>query len=255
MIISGQSVASVPIGGNPGAKATGGGTPATTAAAPAADLSQAGPVKKDFATVAKDARSTLDAVYQQRGKGTDIHTTGKEWGAIFAGMDRRSLYAVSSNAGGHFSQDEQRGAAEAMEQQFQRARGIDPFNPATVPNTASGMAAAAKAGIKFLDSVSDEEKQSVTWAANRSMGQAFYEAVSQGAGEEPENLDSDNPLVKVLKAAMTSARGDPARDRTEGRMDTLEGLKNQPWAKGLEAQIDQAYRATLKQGSLLDRNV
>ncbi|MBP2316906.1 hypothetical protein [Azospirillum soli] len=257
MMISGQSAvtpAASTVVANKDAKAVAARSETASAPAPS-DVSQAAGGKKDFATVAKDARSAIDAAYKKVGVENGASLSLQDRLSVFSTMDRRSLYAVASNAGGHFSKEEQFGAADAMELQFQQARGIDPFNPATIPNTASGMAAASKAGIKFLDSVSDEEKQSVTWAAHRATAQNFYEAVSQGAGETPENLDSDNPLVKVLKAAMTAGRGDPARDRTEGRMDTLEGLKKQPWAKGFEAQIDQAFRESARQGSLLDRKV
>lgn len=219
------------------------------------DAPHAGTGKKDFATVAKEARSAIDAAYERLGKENGASLSLQERLSVFATMDRRSLYAVASNAGGHFSREERFGAEDAMELQFQQARGVDPFNPASIPTTATGMAAASKAGITFLDGVSDEEKGSVTWAAYRATAQNFYEAVSQGAGEVPENLDSDNPLVKVLKAAMTVARGDPARDRTEGRMDTLDGLKNQPWAKGFEVQIDQAFRESARQGALIDHKV
>jgi len=254
MMISGQSAVSAASFSTIANKTAKAATDANTAAVPS-EASGAGAVKKDFATVAKDARATLDAAYQQRGKGSDLYTTGKDWGEIFAGMDRRSLYAVASNASGQFSQVEQWGAESVMEQQLQAAQGLDPDNPASLAAFTNNPSAGAKAAVKFLDTVSDEEKQSVKWASYRASSQHFYELTAQGDGQVPENLDSDNPLVKVLKAALGAAKGDPARDRSEGRMDTLEGLKNQPWAKGFEAQIDQAFRESARQGSLLDRKV
>lgn len=254
MMISGQSAvsaASLSAAPNKTAKAA---PDANSANAPS-DVSNAGPAKKDFTTVAKDARASLDAVYQQRGKALDMHTSGKEWETIFAGLDRRALYAVASNAGGQFSKDEQGAADFLMGKQLERAQGIDADNPASVAASLNNMANGMKAGVKFLDTVSDEEKQSALWAVNRASMQHSYELVAAREGKEVENLDSDNPLAKLLKTALGAAKGDPARDRSEGRMDTLEGLKNQPWAKGFEAQIDQAFRESARQGSLLDRKV
>ncbi|CAO3362007.1 hypothetical protein [Azospirillum palustre] len=256
MMISGQSAASTTVAvktakPNADARATGpaaGGTGAATSTGE-------GAAGTNFATVAKDARAALDAVYQQRGKAMDMHSSGKDWEAAFQGMDRRALYAVASNAGGQFSKDEQGAADFLMGQQVERAQGIDSANPASIAAFQGNMANAMKAGAKFLDTVSDEEKQSVSWAMSRASMQHSHEMLSARDGQPAENLDSDNPLVKVIKAALSAAKGDPARARSEGRVDSLESLKSQPWAKGLEAQIDQAHRASLKQGSLLDDRV
>ncbi|WP_052293793.1 hypothetical protein [Azospirillum sp. B510] len=260
MMISGQSAASTTVAVKTAkptsdARATGpsaGGTGAATSAATSAGGGAAG---TNFATVAKDARAALDAVYQQRGKAMDMHSSGKDWEAAFQGMDRRALYAVASNAGGQFSKDEQGAADFLMGQQVERAQGIDSANPASIAAFQGNMANAMKAGAKFLDTVSDEEKQSVSWAMSRASMQHSHEMLSARDGQPAENLDSDNPLVKVIKAALSAAKGDPARARSEGRVDSLESLKSQPWAKGLEAQIDQAHRASSKQGSLLDDRV
>ena len=81
--------------------------------------------KKDFATVAKEARATLDAGYRKLGKTGDVYTTAEEWKTAFGGMDRRSLYAVASSAGGQFSKDEQGAAKYLMAQQQGAAMGLD----------------------------------------------------------------------------------------------------------------------------------
>jgi len=258
MMISGQSAASTAVtvkSAKVSADARANATADGGAAATAATAAGGSAAKKDFATVAKDARAALDAVYQQRGKAMDMHTSGKDWEAAFQGMDRRALYAVASNAGGQFSKDEQGAADFLMGKQVEQAQGIDSANPASIAAFQGNLANAMKAGAKFLDSVSDEEKQSVNWAMSRASMQQSHEMLAERDGQPVENLDSDNPLVKVIKAALSAAKGDPARERSEGRIDSLESLKSQPWAKGLEAQIDQAHRASTKQGALLDSRV
>lgn len=256
MMISGQN----PIGGT-SLSTLAGKTPrpAANGSAPSsagtAGTAGAGAAKKDFASVADDARATLDAAYRQRGEALNNRSPGSEWETVFAGLDRRALYAVASNAGGQFSKEEQGAADFLMGKQLERAQGLDADNPAAFAAHLGNPSAGMKAGIRFLDTVSDEEKQSVNWAVSRASMQHSYELLAERDGQEVENLDSDNPLVKAIKAALSAAKGDPARERSEGRTDTLEGLKSQPWAKGFESRIDEAFRAGSHQGSLFDHKV
>jgi hypothetical protein len=53
--------------------------------------------RRDFATVAKEAHCAKPSIY----------TTGREWGTVFAGLDRRSHCAICGSQGGRFSRDEQ----------------------------------------------------------------------------------------------------------------------------------------------------
>ena len=148
MMISGQSAASTAvavksakISADACTNGAASGGPSTSAGGSA--------VRKDFATVAKDARAALDAVYQQRGKAMDMHTSGKDWEAAFQGMDRRALYAIASNAGGQFSKDEQGAAAFLMGKQVEQAQGIDSAIPAGIAAFQGNLANAMKAGAKF----------------------------------------------------------------------------------------------------------
>jgi hypothetical protein len=157
--------------------------------------------QSDFATVANNARATLDAGYQQLGKTPDIYTSYDDWKTAFGGMDRRSLYAVASNQGGQFSKMEQDTAHELMADQQAAAMGL------TSGTFQSNPAAGYKAGVAFLDSVSSEEKAgSFEWAQQRAAVQYGYESAMHQKGEEPENLDSDSPVVKMLKGAMDALK-------------------------------------------------
>lgn len=169
-------------------------------------------IQKDFASVAKEARATLDAGY--RNLKTDAESlymrgTQADWNTAFGGMDRRSLYAVASNKDGQFTDHEQELARSLMSKQQGDAMGLG--GPVGAD---SDFAAIYEAGIKFLDSVSAEEKAgSFEWALQRANVQYGYEAAMRQQGKEPENFDTTHPVVRALKAAMDalSATNDPSK--------------------------------------------
>src|SRR5262249_23599373 len=135
-----------------------------------------------------------------------IYTTGSQWQTIFGNMDRRSLYAVASNAGGQFTADEQGAARFFMARQESVAMGI-----------ADGMprdpTAAFKAAIDFLDGFSPEDKASFDWAKERASAQFNYELSMQRDGQVPDKVDSENPIVKMILSGLNAlkALGDPSR--------------------------------------------
>lgn len=168
--------------------------------------------KKDFATVANDARSSLDAGYEKLGKTGDIYTTEAEWKTVMGSLDRRSLYAIASNQGGQFSEAEKGAAEYTMNKQIEAAMGMDTAAGVADIVGNSKYADAFKAEIKFLDGVSDEEKSSLKWAKQRAVAQDSYEVQSRRQGQEPENFDIDNPVVKLIKGGIDRLRqlGNPA---------------------------------------------
>lgn len=167
----------------------------TLSAAASSSASAASGETADFATVAKNARAVIDAGYEKTGTSSSIHTQGSDWIEIMGGLDRRSLYAIASNEGGHFTQMEQEAAHYFMaEQQAQAMKAADPNG--TDPTSAY------KAAIQFLDNVSPEEKSSFAWAKSRAIVEVGYEGLSRRDGKEDKSLSSDHPLVKMLKQAM-----------------------------------------------------
>jgi hypothetical protein len=199
-----------------------------------------------FAQVAQNARTVLDAGEQQLGKQPDIYTTGAQWNQIFGGMDRRSMYAVSTNQGGQFSTAEQQAAQALMNQQASNVLG----NAAT--GSSAQDAQAFQRMITFLENVSPEEKQSVGWAADMASAKTAYNDEASDAGLPPDNDTYADPLLKVIMTAMKSAQSDPSKDRTDGQESTLADIKSQPWAQGFGDQIDAAYAASRPQGVLLN---
>lgn len=210
---------------------------------------------KNFDEVAADARARMDAKYATMaasGKPYDLNSNeGVDSAALMGDLDRRSLYAVSSNAGGKFTQQEQDTAGMFMGQQQGLAMGLY-AGPIRLqgefgyrdPTTQGNYDEIGKAGINFLDKAGNEEKSSVTWAVSRASAQRLYESGMEMKGQTPENLDSDIPLVKLIRAAMATMNSGTGRAMTHGFISNADELKNQAWFKGFESQLDAAVHAT-----------
>jgi hypothetical protein len=221
---------------------------------PGAQSSSAG---KTLPQVADDARARLDAKYaafKASGSPFDINSwEGKDWYTLVGDLDRRSLSAISNNQGGQFTDDEQKIAQSVLSQEEKLATGnyagptrlagayVPPngLTSATInPFDWNAASARSKAVINYLDRVSDDEKSSVSWAYDRAAAQRQYEAEQGNAHQTPENLDSDNPLAKLIASALKTIEGNPQRGVTHGFIKTLDDLKSQPWFQGFENQLD-----------------
>ena len=129
--------------------------------------------------IAKDARARMDAQYEAMkagGKPFDFDSfEGRDWYSLMGDLDRRSLEAVRSNAGGQFSKQEQDIAQSIMAQQEGLAMGLynGPISQeATFTDPFRGdEAGRRKANLAFLDAVSAEEKASTEWATRWAAAQ------------------------------------------------------------------------------------
>ncbi len=196
----------------------------------AAALAAAQP--KTFQQVTEEARAYLDGAYD--GKSFDFrHATQDDCEHLMSGLDRRSLFAIASNSGGLFSTDEQNVAQEIMALQQSEAMGLTgPMGPISMtidprPGYASG--------IRFMDSVSEEEKQSMDWKVQRASLQWAYEDTfdQKHKGEMMEDFSIDDPLVKMLVAGFHSMETQAPRPMVTGlHMKDLEDLKNMPLFDG-----------------------
>lgn len=159
---------------------------------PGAASSSAG---KSFAALAVDARARMDAKYaamEAAGQAFDPDSAeGRDGHALMGDLDRRSLYAVSSNEGGLFSAQEQAQARAIMNRQLSLAMGLsagatlqggaaDPF----AGNTSARFDAAAA----FLADVSAEEKQSAAWLQQSALVSAVTSAAGIGTLAQPTNI-------------------------------------------------------------------
>lgn len=165
------------------------------ATSPIAKVSDAKPEEKPFSEVVTDARSALDEGYKNFAQPADFSTTEREWKSIgIEKLDRRTLFAISTNQGGLFSAVEVDAAKYFMSKQQEVAT-------ATADPKGTNPAALYKAGIEFLDNVSSEEKNSLEWAQSRAANQWGYEHHMRANGKKPENVDSDNLIVQLFVRA------------------------------------------------------
>jgi len=169
--------------------------------------------------------------------------------SLLGELDRRALFAVSSNKDNLFTADEQSLARGKLTQQQGLAMGlysgptsekskfIDPFNGDTVQKF--------KAGIEFLDKVSNEEKaSSIEFAFQRAALQVAYERGMQDQGEIAEDFSTDNPLVLLIIAAMESAKGDFKEGFTEGVITASQNLEKQTWFDDYKDLLSGAIQET-----------
>lgn len=165
--------------------------------------------------VATDARARMDDKYAQM-KASGVPYDGnsqddRDTHSLLGDLDRRSLYAVSSNASGLFTPAEQQDATNAMNSQMGLAMGlysgptalvetfVDPYKGDDI--------ARFKAGLSFLNNVSNEEKGSASWM---TLHKGLEESVA--AMENPKKSEAQQTLFDIL-AEMNSPRKDDVEEK------------------------------------------
>ena len=180
----------------------------------------------DFASVIASARAALDALF----------IDGKEPADIDLGkLDRRQLFAVSSNAGGNFTSDEQ-AAAKAEQQDRLDAALAGPLAVARVTDDVEGIYTAA---LAWLDGASAEEKSTPAWTSQRG---ALIEARKQLAADPSKTPDVEGDVVAAYIERMT-AGDDPDTPRD---FDAV--------ASDARAALDAQYAAARADGKTLTFN-
>lgn len=165
-----------------------------------------------FAEVATDARKRLDDKYAQMkasGSPYDANSPeGRDTNSLLGDLDRRSLYAISSNQGGLFTKSEQDAASNTMSQQVSLAIGVykGPSSQAGnfVDPYAGNDAARLNAALGFLSGVSPEEKNSTTWLQQRL-------AVENGIASI-KNPAEDNKIPPTLFEVLADMNKEPSAD-------------------------------------------
>ncbi len=126
---------------------------------------------KNLNEVAKDARNEINSQYNlmaASGKPFDYNSLdGVDRNELFKNFDRRALFAVASNEGAAFTKQEQDMASSIMSSQLALASGFY-SGPSRLQNEYRNNAnnshiAQADAMLNFLNSVSEEEKNSSKW--------------------------------------------------------------------------------------------
>jgi len=196
------------------------------------------------------ARASLDSRYAamaETGKAFDYNSwEGVDWFTLMGGLDRRALLAVQQNVGGQFTEQEQGIAQSMMQTQESLAMGLyagptsqqglfrDPF---AMDDTG---AQRSLANANWLERVGSDEKRTFDWAYKRASAQIGYEwSFDENSGKKPLDLTSTNPLVNLIVTAKRTMKTDSARSWTIGTVNDATSLKQQPWFKGFEAELDR----------------
>lgn len=185
---------------------------------------------KTFADVALDARKRMDEKYAlMKGSGKPYDNSLQDRNSLMGDLDRRSLYAVATNEGGHFSKEEQASAQELMRQQAQLATGYyvgpddqkknwrDPF--------ANDPVGRAKAALNFLDNMSPEEKSTPQWLTQRATIQT---ALDQATAADPVELAKKKQLYfPILAEILQNGTGwfdskEPDEDKSAQLLNQLQ---------------------------------
>lgn len=121
--------------------------------------------------------------------------------ALMGDLDRRSLYAISTNEGGKFTKEEQTAAQDLMRQQAQLATGYyvgpDDQKKNWKNPFANDPVGRAKAALNFLDKMSPEEKSTPQWLTQRSTIQT---ALDQATAADPVELAKKKQLYFPILA-------------------------------------------------------
>ncbi|QOZ27668.1 hypothetical protein [Bradyrhizobium sp. CCBAU 51753] len=198
----------------------------------------------DFATVTSDARTTLDRLYTVAGvKGPIVD--GKT-SIDLSTLDRRSLFAISTNNGGKFTPDEQAVAATELKQRFDKA-----LEPSLATTRLTGdYSVSYKAALDWLDGASDEEKATATWAKQRAAVLKGYQATQQDPNTAPTGIDGD-PIAAALSGTAPPTKSDTPRDFSSVANDVRAFLDRQK-SEAAKSGKELVYDSRRKTGQLAD---
>ncbi|QUS41661.1 hypothetical protein RPMA_24500 [Tardiphaga alba] len=147
---------------------------------------------KSIASVIADARSTLTGLYTAA-KVTGPYDASGKLTVDLASLDRRALFAVSTNNGGSFTPDEQKAAGAELTSRLNAA-----LAPAAGTAKLTGnFAGLYKAAADYLDAAGPEEKATALWAAQREAVAKGAQATTQTPDKAPSGIAND-PVAAFL---------------------------------------------------------
>jgi hypothetical protein len=163
----------------------------TLSAAARAQLANAA-AATDFSTVISDTRTALDSLYKAAGVKAPVDSSGKAT-IDLASLDQRALFAIASNAGGKFTDDEQNLAGAERLSRFNAA-----LSPAAQTAKLTGdYGTVYTAAATYLDGASNEEKASVTWQTERAAIDKGLAATQNDPSKVPAGISND-PVASYL---------------------------------------------------------
>jgi len=163
------------------------------------DAAKAAMAAKDFATVVADARATMDKLLADAQKITPLRDGKLD--LDMSKVDRRELYAMSSNGELKFTPDEQKAAQIELQRRFDQAM-AGPTSVGRVTGKIDGLYTAA---LAFLDLAGPEEKASSAYADARKAVEAMIAKLKTDPGTLPGAVPNDpiNDYMQRLAAGET----------------------------------------------------
>jgi hypothetical protein len=168
-----------------GTASSGYGTNSSATNVTLSDAAKAAMTLKDFVTVVADARATMDRLLAEANKTTPLKDGKLD--LDMSKVDRRELYAISTNAEQKFSTDEQKAAQIELQNRFDQAM-AGPTSVGRVTGKIDGLYAAA---LAFLDLAGPEEKASSSHADARSAIETMIAKLKTDPGTLPGAVAND----------------------------------------------------------------
>ncbi|MHC2468668.1 hypothetical protein [Bradyrhizobium embrapense] len=197
----------------------------------------------DFATVTNDARVTLDRLWTVARVKKPI-VDGKTT-IDLSTLDRRALFAISTNNGGKFTPDEQAVAATELKQRFDEA-----MAPSLATTRLTGdYSVSYKAALDYLDGASDEEKATATWASERAAVLKGAQATQQDPNKAPTGIRGD-PIAAALAGTTPPTTSKP-RDFSSVASDVRAFLDRQK-SEAAKGGKELVYDSRRKTGQIAD---
>ncbi|WP_423067271.1 hypothetical protein [Devosia sp. CN2-171] len=186
------------------ASTTTSGTPPSGSSATSVTLSDAAKAalaEKDFATVTSDARATMDALLAAAKL-----TSPLKDGALaidLSKVERRELYAMSTNADQKFTVEEQKAAAIEMQNRFDQALA----GPTAVGRVTGAIKGLYTAALAYFDGMGPEEKASATYADQRSALEQMLKTIEADPATLPGAVAND-PIDAYMKRLADGETGE-----------------------------------------------
>lgn len=199
----------------------------------------------DFATVASNARKSLDDLYTAAQVTRPFTNDGKQT-IDLSKLDRRSLFAISTNAGSKFTEDEQRIASDELKSRLNAA--LAPA--AATASLTNNYSVVYKAALSYLDAASSEEKTTSTWAAQHAAAQKGYQAAQQNLDAIPSGIPGD-PVAAYLAQNPHGTPAKPKKDFVTVAKDVRTTLDTQA-QDAIQNGRELVYEPGRKTGQLVD---
>ncbi|WP_421759285.1 hypothetical protein [Devosia sp.] len=165
------------------------------------DAAKAALALKDFTTVIADARATLDQLLAD----AKVQSPLKD-GALtidLSKVDRRELFAISTNSGQKFTADEQKSAAIELQNRFDQALA----GPTAVGRVTGSIKGLYTAALAYYDQMGPEEKASAAYADQRAALESMLTQLSSNPKTLPV-VDND-PVAAYMTRLSAGETGQP----------------------------------------------